>query len=253
MRPWILGVALAVSAAGLAAADEKAAAVVKKGIEAHGGADALNKYKAERFTMKGEVDVMGTATEFTGGMAHAGDKFRMDLSMQFMGMNITFRQVVNGDKAKRTVKVGDMDVPAGDVEKDEMKMIVAGHLAQRLTPLLDPKHFTIRAGDDEDVNGKKAAVVVATPKAIDKEIKLYFDKESGLLVKTGHQGKGPGEGGARTDVYQESYLSEFKKVNGVQVATRVQQNHDGKKFLTSTMSDIELLEKLDDSEFKLDD
>jgi hypothetical protein len=253
MRRLMLGVALALAAAGVAAADEKAEAVVKKAIEAHGGADNLNKYTAERFTMKGEVDVMGTFTEFTGGMAHAPDRFRMDFSMQVMGMNITFRQVVNGDKAKRTVKVGDMDVPAGDVEKDELKMAQVGHQAQRLTPLLDPKLFTLRAGDDEDVNGKKAAVVVATPKAIDKEVKLYFDKESGLLVKFGHQGKGPGSGGARVDVYVESYQSEFKKVNGLQVATKLQQDHDGKKFLTATLSDYELLEKLDDSEFKVDD
>jgi hypothetical protein len=253
MRPWLFGIALAVTASGIAAADDKAAAIVKKGIEAHGGAEALNKYTAARYTMKGEVDVMGTATEFTGGMAQATDKFRMDLAFEIMGMKVTFRQVINGEKFRRTVKVGDMDVPAGDVEKDEIKMALIGHQVERLTPLLDPKQFTLRAADEEDVNGKKAAVVVVTPKAIDKELKLYFDKESGLLVKSGHPGKGPGGGGARMDVYQENYMSEFKKVNGVQVATRVLQHHDGKKFLTADMSDYELLEKLDDSEFKVDD
>src|SRR5262245_507178 len=253
MRRWFLGLAVVFAAAGAAAADDKAEAVVKKAIEAHGGADTLNKYMASKYTVKGEIDVQGTATEFTGAMANAvPGKFRMNIDLEVMGMKISVTQVLNGDKAKRTVKVGDMVIPQ-EVEKDEMKMGQAGQAAQKLTPLLDAKAFTIRAADDEDVNGKKAAVGVATPKAIDKEIKLYFDKESGLLVKTGHKGLGPGDGGARSEVYQESYLSEFKKVSGVQVPTKIVLHHDGKKFMTANMSDYEVLEKIDDKEFTVED
>jgi len=42
-------------------------------------------------------------------------------------------------------------------------------------------------------------------------------------------------------------------VNGAQVPSKRLVEMDGKKFMTLTMSDIELLEKLDDKEFKLDD
>ena len=45
------------------AADDKAEAVVKKAIEAHGGAENLNKYTAGQFTMKGDVSVMGMDLE----------------------------------------------------------------------------------------------------------------------------------------------------------------------------------------------
>jgi len=254
MRQWFLGLAAAVLASGVAAADEKAEAVVKKAIQAHGGADALNKYKASKYAMKGELPVAGTDTEFTGDMAFmAPDKFRMDLTLEVMGMKVAVHQVAHGDKVKRSVKVGDMDVPAGDDAKDEIKFAVAGRQAQTLTPLLDAEKFSVKAGEDEDVNGKKAAVVVATPKGFDKEMKLYFDKESGLLVKTAHKGKGPGEGGAQVDVYQESYFSDFQKVNGIQVPSKVVVNHDGKKFMTATLSDYQVLEKLDDKEFTVDD
>jgi hypothetical protein len=254
MRQWFLGLAVAVAAAGAAAADEKAEAIVKKGIEAHGGADTLNKYPAAKFTVKGEVAVMGSDVEFSGDMAHViPGKFKMNLSFEIMNMKFFMTQVMNGDKFKRTIKIGDNVVPSDDEDKDEIKIASAEQAAQQLTPLLDAKAFTIRAANDEDVNGKKAAVVVATPKTIDREIKLYFDKESGLLVKTGHKGLGPGGGGARSEVYKESYFSEFKKVNGVQVATKLVQNHDGKKFLTATMSDYEVLEKIDDKEFTVED
>lgn len=251
MRPWLLGIVAVLAASGVSAADDKAVAIVKKGIEAHGGADALNKYTAGKFTMKGEVAVMGMDLEFSGDMAYSADKYRMHMDMKVMDMTITVRQVMAGGKGKRTVKVGDMNVQSVNVEDEELKMAFVGREIQRMTPLLDPKQFTIRAADDEDVNGKKAAVVVVTPKAIDREFKLRFDKESGLLVKTGHKAKAPGDGGA--EVYQETYSTEYKKVNGIQVAHKVVLHHDDKKFMTATVSDVEVLEKVDDKEFKLDD
>jgi hypothetical protein len=254
MRHGFLGLIAAVLVAGAAAADEKAEAVVKKAIQAHGGADALTKYKASKYSMKGELPVAGTDTEFTGDMAFmAPDKFRMDLSLEVMGMKVAVHQVANGEKVTRKVKVGDMDVPSGDDAAQEIKFAVAGRQAQTLTPLLESEKFAIKAADDEDVNGKKAAVVVATPKGFDKEMKLYFDKDSGMLVKTAHKGKGPGEGGAQVDVYQESYFSEFQKVNGIQVATKVVVHHDGKKFMTATLSDYQVLEKLEEKEFTVDE
>ena len=120
MRRWLLGVAVALAAAGAAAADDKAEAVIKKAIEAHGGADALNKYKAARFTMKGEMAIMGMDVEISGDMAYRPDSFRMSINLTVMGQQIAVHQVVNGEKGKRTVKVGDQVVQAMKIEKDEV-------------------------------------------------------------------------------------------------------------------------------------
>jgi hypothetical protein len=248
MRRWFMGFAVVLAASGLAAADDKAEAVVKKAIEANGGADNLNKYAFSRFTLKGEVEVMGMNIEFTGDMATGPHKFRMNMNMTAMGQTITMHQVVNGEKSKRTVKVGDQVVQDMAIDKEELELARYGRLVEKLTPLLDAKQFTIATAEDADVNGKKASVVIATPKALDREFKLYFDKESGLLVKTGFKGKIPGAG----DAYQESFPTEHKKVNGIEVPTKLHVEMDGKKYLDLTMSDVEVLEKLDDSEFKTD-
>jgi len=251
MRYWILG--FIVAAAGVANAEDKAAEVVKKGIEAHGGADNLNKYLGARYAIKGEVDVQGTDTEFTGNFNVMNpDKAHMTLNLEVMATKITIVSVMNGEKAKRTVQVAGMEMSAGEETKEELQMAVANRQAQMLTPLLEAKKFTIKSSDDEDVNGKRASVVSATPKAIDREMKLYFDKDSSLLVKVAFKGLGPDNGGSRADVYKETYLSDFKKVNGIQVAMKVLLNHDNKKFLTATLSDYEVVEKIDDSEFKLE-
>src|SRR5262245_10443571 len=254
MRQWLVSLAVVFAVAGVAAADDKAEAIVKKGIEAHGGADNLNKYAAAKYTIKGEVAVMGSDVEFTGDMAHVvPGKFKMNLNFEIMNMKFVMTQVLNGDKFKRTIKIGDNVIPSDDENKDELRIASADQSAQQLTPLLDAKAFTIRAADDEDVNGKKAAVVVATPKTVDREIKMYFDRESGLLVKTGYKALGPGDGGARAEVYKESYFSEFQKVSGIQVPTKLVQNYDGMKFLTATMTDYEVRATIDEKEFTDED
>jgi hypothetical protein len=255
MRRLFFGLVVALSAAGLAAADDKAEAIVKKGIEAHGGADALNKYRAGRFKMKGDMSLLGMDLQFTGDLAYAlPDRYRMEITTEVMGQKMVIQQVVKGETVKSTVNVGGMTLPAGgDAEKEELKLAAAMQEAEQLTPLLDEKKFTIKAADDEDVSGKKAAVVVVKPKAIDKEVKLYFDKSSGLLVKTAHKGVGPGDAGAPVEVLEETYHSDYKKVKGVQVPTKLVVDHDGKKFLTISLSDYELMEKLDDKEFTTDD
>ena len=256
MRHWFLGLTVAVVAAGAAAADEKATAVVKQAIEAHGGADNLNKYKAGKFTMKGDLSVLGMDLEFTGSLAYAlPDKYRLQISTEVMGQKMDINQVVRGEKVKSTITVGGMTIPSpgGDAEQEELKTAIAMQEAEQLTTLLDEKRFTIKSTDEADVNGKKAAVIVVQPKAVKKEFKMYFDKDSGLLVKTFHKGHGPGADGAGAEVDEESFHQDYKKVNGVQVPTKLVVNHDGKKFMTVNISDYELLTKLDDKEFAFDD
>ena len=254
MRPWILGLVVAVAGASAAAADEKAEAVVKKAIEAHGGADALNKYKAGKFNMKGEMTIMDMDIPFTGKMAFmAPDRFKLEMEAEFMGQKMTTHQTAVGEKARSKVVFGGMVVPVPESEKEELKMGVALQEAEQFTPLLDAKKFEITAAPDEDVSGAKASVVTVKIKSLNKEAKFYFDQKTGLLVKTAHKGKGLGEADEATEVLEESLQQDYKKINGVQTATKMVMTHDGKKFMTINASDIELLEKIDDKEFTVDD
>jgi hypothetical protein len=255
MRCWVVGLAVALVAAGGAAADEKAEAVVKKAIEAHGGADALNKYQAGKCNLKGEMTVLGMDFEFTGSLAYSlPDRYKLDINAEIMGMKLVISQVAKGESVKNTLTIDGNAVPFNcDAEKAELKAAAVIQEAEQLTPLLDAKKFTLKAVDNDTVNGKKVAVVTVQPKAIEKELKFFFDKESGLLVKTAHKGSGTGEDGEPAEVLEESYATEFKKVKGIQVASKLTVTHDGKKFMTVELTDIEVLEKIDDKEFTIDD
>jgi hypothetical protein len=255
MRCWVLGLAVALVVAGSATADEKAEAIVKKAIEAHGGADALNKYKAGKCKLKGEFTVMDQDIEFTGSVSYMlPDRYRLEFSANIAGMKLTIHHVMKGDSLKMSGTFGDMEIPMdSDAEKAELKMAAIVQEAEQLTPLLDAKKFTIKAGDEDTVNKKKASCVIVTPKALDRELKIYFDKETSLIVKTVHRGLGTDKDGDPAEVLEETYHSEYKKVSGVQTATRQTITHDGKKFMTIDVSEIEFLEKIDDKEFAIDD
>lgn len=254
MKRWLLSLTVVLVSVGMATADDKAEAVVKKAIEAHGGAEALNKYLAGKSKMKGELSLLGMSIEFTGSVMYMlPDRYKFELSASIAGQKLTILQTAKGDKIKSTVKVGDMTVPTPEDDKDDVKMAMILQDAERFTPLLDKKKFTLKSADDEEVDGKKTSVIVATPAAVKKEVRFYFDKTTGLLLRRSHQSKGPGDDGAPKEVLEDSYSSDYKKVKGIMVPHKLEVKHDGKKFMTATVSDVDLLEKLEDKEFGSDD
>ena len=253
MRLWMMGMVVAVVSAGTAVADEKVDAILKKAVEAHGGADTLNKYTGRTTEIKGEITFGGMDIAFTGTTKQSSpDRYKLLVDLEIMGMKVAVQQIAKGDKIKAVVNVAGMEMAAGDDEKDELKLNAAMADVERITPLMDKKRFSVKAADDEDVKGKKAAVLVVTAEALKRDFKLYFDKTSGLLVKASHQGFGPTEAGP-AKVFEEVYYSDFKKVNGIQIATTLEVKHDDKKFMTLTLNNVEVKEKIDDSEFAIDD
>lgn len=252
MRHSILSLAVVVGLSASSFAEGTPEAVIKKAVEANGGAKTISKYTAARFNMAGTLSVMGMELEFTGKIASQyPDRYSMEMNSQVMGQKLVVVQVAKGDKMKSKVTFGDMVVSTGTAEeKEEMKMSMAMQEAEAFLPLLDKKKFKLSSGGEEDVDGKKASVINVTAIALKRDFKIFIDKKTNLLVKTAHRGPSAGGGG---EVLIESYHSEFKKINEMQVATKLEIKHDDKKFMNLTVSDYELLEKIDDKEFSVED
>jgi len=255
MTRWILGLAAAAAFAVPVSAQDDAKKVIDKAVAAHGGADALKKFKASKATIKGDLSVAGMEMTFEGTMASEyPGKFKVAIDASLMGQKLTVLQVANGDKAKSRVSLAGMDLPSGgDDEKDELKASAALQDMSQIYPLLDDKKYALKAEPDAEVDGKKVAVVGVTILDSKKTVTLSFDKESGLLVKTQRKGRGPGADGAVKDVDEESFMSDYKKVNGLMTPTKMLVKHDGAKFMSYTLSDVENLESLPASTFATDD
>ena len=263
MRYGILGVAIATAfavSAGPSYAQADAKAIIEKAITAHGGKDLLEKYPASRNKFKGDLSIMGQDIAFEGTSVQAPGQFKLTMVADVFGQKLNVVQIVDGSKVKVKQSLGGMDLPntAGEAEMEELKFSVVGQEIATFVPLLSkPKKYTLKAEADEDVDGKKASVVTVTAKLDEKgdktkDVKLYFDKTSNLLVKTSRKGLAPGEMDGR-EVPQEGFLSDYKKIDGIMVAMKTVSFIDGKKFMTLTATEHVNLEKVDKNEFNLDD
>jgi len=249
MTKWLLGLTVAALAAASASAQTEPTAVVKKAIEAHGGADALKKNKAGTYKVKGDMQVFGSELGFTGDITYElPDKFRMALDAELAGQKISVAQIANGKKFKNTVN--GQAAKLGDPEKAELQQAAKMQEISQLFPLLDPK-YTLKAETDAKVGEDDAAVILVSAEGF-KPTKLFFSKKSGLLVKTERKGLAPGMGESK-EVIEETVMSDYKKVDGVMIPMKMLVNHDGKKFMAMTVTEAKLMEKADAKAFAIDD
>ncbi|MBM3980705.1 MAG: hypothetical protein FJ304_10545 [Planctomycetes bacterium] len=246
-RLLALSLCAAVGAAPVArAADDDAKAILAKAIKAHGGEDVLSKNKAAITKNKGKINLPGAGEiEFTQETSYMiPDKFKDVMELKIGDKSITVLTIVNGDKI--TLEVDGKEMKAPDEAKTALKE--AGHVLEvaRLVPLKDKKYELSIIGEDK-VEGKKVVGVRVTAKG-QKDMSIFFDKETGLMAKLEFRGSEPGTG---KEVTEERIVTEYAKgKNGVPQPKKVIVKHDGKQFLEAEVLEVTSYEKLDDSVFK---
>jgi hypothetical protein len=229
---------------GPATAQEDAKATVEKAIKAHGGEEKLNKYPASQIKAKGNMNTMGADIEFTVEAAsQLPDKMHNEIKLEVMGQALTVIQVYDGKQGWVSV-MGQVTELEGD-QLDEMKEQMFSDYLDNLVPLLKDKSLKLEVIGDEKVDGKPAAGVKVSAKG-HKDTKMYFDKETGLLVKSERRALDD----AMQEVNAETFYRDYKDVSGVKQPMKVLVKHDGKKYMDVEVTEVKLLEKLDDSLFK---
>jgi hypothetical protein len=247
MRRFVcLAVALSLTVAGLGRAEEKAEpkALIEKAIKATGGEETIAKFKVTIFKDKGKFYGMGQGEAYTGEFTvQHPDKMRVKIEAGAGDMKFTFIQVVNGDKVWR--KLGDAKAAVEKEEAAEVRESVYAGFVASLLPLKD-KSFELAPLGEVKVGGKPALGVKVSHKG-HRDVNLFFDKESGLLVKSETVVKDPMEG--FKEKTQETLYSDYKPLKGMQLPRKVHINRDGKKYIESEVTEIDLLEKGDDAAF----
>ena len=175
----------------------------------------------------------------------APDKVRFSFAGEFGGMKMSIVVVTNGDKTWGAAmgRVADFEP-----EKREYTVNQTYHLhVLKLLPLVADKDFKLAAAGEKDVGGKKAAGVRVTR---DKRptVTLFFDKTTGLLVKSEATVKDEFQGWK--DVPEESFFEDYKDAGGKKVFTKMRIVRDGKVMIESELSDQKWPEKLDAKTFE---
>ncbi len=253
MRNSLLAMGMLFGSLAISVAQEpKPADVIQKAIAAHGGADALNKAKIAQTTAKGTMNLVGQKVDYATTAIHSlPDKYKLETTGELAKLKLVTVQILNGKKTKIRATLAGSEQQLPDKAKDETIQAALVQEASLLTPLLDAKKFTLKMDKDADVNGSPATVLIVTGNGL-KELKLYFDKKSNLLVKMQRKGLAPGAAGI-VEVDEETSLSDFKKFGEALLPTKVVVTHDKKEFLSMTVTEWKFLDKVDPATFSVDD
>jgi hypothetical protein len=215
--------------------DAKMREIIARAIKAHGG-DNLEKYKGSITKTKGKLLDLEYTIEST---LQLPDRSR-NVAESKLGK---FVQILNGDKG--WVKLGDLSRECVKEELDEMRETLNAVQISRLTVLTDREYKLAPLGE-EKIDDRPAIGVRVEHKGF-RDISLFFDKESNLLLKMETRIKDPLRGGE--EVAAETLYSDYKNVDGVMTAHKIIIKYDGKTYIEGEVTDVKYSEKLDDSIF----
>jgi hypothetical protein len=226
-------------------AQDKSQAVVEKAIEAQGGKAKVAKLRAMRIKVEGTTDLipgqpkLPFTIEDTWQMPN---RYKSSFSFELMGEKVTVTQVIDGDKGWMHVDGKTQDLP---------KEAVAEMKEQRYAEDLDRLGFLKEKGIElsllvEIKIVEKPAIGVLVKSKGHRDVKLYFDKASGLLVKREHRLLEPSSG---KEVLQEVIFSNYREKDGLKHYHKIIAFRDGKAAIQGEVREIEFFEKLDDKVF----
>jgi hypothetical protein len=234
--------AVLLAGAGPAAA-QTPRAIVQQAVKAHGGEERLSRIRAEKVRLRGTLFVDKVEAPFVvERTVQLPSQFKSVMEVSTgEGPKHTLVHVVNGDK----VMVAVDNKPAKDpAVLAEVRETVQLDRAARLVPLLRDRAYELAPLDEIKVNDRPAVGVRVTARGR-KELRLYFDKSLGFLVKAEQV---LDDGGGK-QIRQEHYFGDFKDFGGYKRPVKFIAFRDGKKVMEAEVVDVRYYDKLDDSEF----
>jgi hypothetical protein len=79
-----------------------------------------------------------------------------------------------------------------------------------------------------------------------KDINLFFDKNSGLLVKVEYR---TFDLNSKQEINEERIITEYQNKDGLKVAKKAIVNRDGKKYIEAEVLEVKYLDDIDDTQF----
>ena len=213
--------------------------LIAKSIEAQGGLANLRAVESMQMTGEVYMPFAGMSMPLTIYQKRPG-MVRVEVSIPAMGVEVVSGydgeiawtdnpvqgglQKLTGEQARTSKEQADMD----------------GFLVDYAA-----KGYTVEYAGDAEVKGMQTKKLkIMRPDS--SEIRMYFDAETFRQVKTEGEGTNPLTG-AQAKV--ETYLSDFKEVEGVMRAHAIEVLMDGEVFQQVTVSEVKVNVEIDDAIF----
>lgn len=230
---------------GAAGGEAEARAVIDRAIKAHGGTANLSKFQAITFTLRGKCFALGgTGADYTSRWTVQDPyKLREETDIAAVGRKLHVVRVVNGDRG--WVRMGITTRPMDREALTERKEgLYADHVA-RLADLTNGKYRLTPLGASKV--GVRDAVGVRVAQPGHRDVSLFFDRKTGLLLKSQRRAKDP-TGGSK-EFTEVTLFDDYTEVEGTLQAQSFTVLRDGKKYADARCSDLETHAQLDDGIF----
>jgi hypothetical protein len=248
-----LVVGIGIAQAGQQGADAEARAIIDKAIKAHGGADKLGQFKAVSAKWVGKrkvenVDFWDAVYVVTYEMP---DKIRFDVEVANpKGSNFAFTRVVNGKQGWIGWARGTRDMKEAEVTQIVEELYA--HWLASVVPLTDlvllkDKGFAFSVWGNVAVDGKDAVGIRVLCR--DRpDVNLFFDRKTGLVIKSERRAKDPL---TNEEYTAESIYRDYKEFQGVMWPTNRLDRRDGQDLEENSgrfaLSEFQALGKLAES------
>lgn len=216
--------------------DAKLRELVNRSIKAHGGADNLEKFKASITKIKGKM----LDLEYTAENAVQLPDCLRSAAESKLGKLV---QTIDGDQG--WIKFGELSRKCIKEELPELREQLNALRIAHLTVLTD-KEYKLTPLGEEQIDGRSAIGIRVEHKGF-RDVNLYFDKESNLLVKVQTPIRDLLRGGE--EVAAETIYSDYRSVDGVMTAYKFTIKYDGKVYNEGEITEVKYSESLDKSLF----
>ena len=216
----------------------KAKEIVAAAVNAQGGLEKLKAVK--NIVVEGRATAnspMGQMNLDVTGYQVFPDKVRQDIKMPQGEMSYAF----DGTSGFALTPMGPQPLPP-----EMIASLKDGMLREPIWLLV---HLTensnlIQYAGTEEVMGKSAAIVLV-PQPSGEVLSIFISEETHYIVKMGFRETEQG-----VVVNKETFLGDYRDVDGVKVPHHIQQNVEGELFTETRLSSVMLNVELDDSLFQ---
>jgi hypothetical protein len=189
-------------------ADDSPQAILERALKATGGGAFQDRPLAVHYKMRGKIPLGVGAKEdmpFTGEVfTQPNSDFRYTIDLNLPGNPISVSMSLIGNKGRRSL-AGVLET----VDEAGLEELKLGRYYDRVTslyPVLNDKNFTLKSLGETKLQ-KHPAIGVLVSSAGRPDIKLYFHKTTGLMLKTEYRAKTSGE----REMLHENYYDDWRE------------------------------------------
>lgn len=209
--------------------------LIEKSIQAHGGEQNLAKLKTASIKAKGTYSLGGEIAVTMETIYQLPGQFKKVEVLELAGNKVSVITVLNGDKGWVNAKGQTTELDAKLLT--ELKEGINHIRVMSLTPLRD-KSYQLSPLGELKVNGRLAPGIKVTVGG-HRDMKVYFDKETGLIAKLERRASFAGKEGT-----MEITFLDYQDYDGLKYPRKAMVHADGKKLLDYETTEVKFLDKV---------